>query len=234
MNYSAIDQAYSMLWNQFKDACKQGSAYVRAKDTIGFLCQRDESVPVVTHVTSLLYLRDWPVKSTTTRGKVVDILVKGAESYKLDEEIITQSIVKVQYFSIEKDVATPLIGVHYDFNGVAQPAHPIFHAQLAQLEDFAAGDLDSVGFRRKIGGREIKLLSTVKLPTPHMGLCSVLLGLTADHLPSKAFNLFLGGVRKNKSINWNAPCAHLREGIKKSGGYPHSHYWYEPCTTTAG
>ena len=141
MKHTAIDLAYAMLWNEFKNACKLGSAIINARDTIGFLCERDESVPGVTNVASLLYLKAWPVRSTTTRSKVIDILVKGNESYDLNKDIITQSIVKVQYYSVTNDNAAPLIGVHYDFNRGAQPAHPIFHAPFRSIRGSYKGGL---------------------------------------------------------------------------------------------
>lgn len=135
-----------------------------------------------------------------------------------------ESKVKVTYYKTEEGTATPLLAVHYDFDVPAQPAHPIFHAQLGTTT-FAENELDDVGFRRQIQPAENPFYGNLRIPTAYMNLASVLLGIAADHLPPTAFSSFLFELRQNKAVNWNAACSALEVSIGR-GGFLHSHHWY--------
>lgn len=175
-------------------------------------------------VEALLYLQDWPWRPGSKK-KNLDILVKVEEEFSDTSERIRTATARVAYFSVKDGDATPVLRVHYDFDDPVQSAHPVFHAQFGDIS-WKSGELDELGFRRKVRKSELPAFHNHRIPTAFMGYGPILLALAADHLDFSSYSAFLAVVRKNKSIEWSAVCDPLEKSIKRHGGYLHSHHWY--------
>src|SRR5262249_6760231 len=139
---------------------------------------------------------------------------------------IIKSTLQVSYFSIKKDRATPLLSLHYDYELPIRPAHPVFHVQLGE-SNISVTEYNQLGFKKTIEDSKVPLYGHLRIPTAHMNLGSVLLGLVADHLPNASFNTFLRHVRGNQVSRWSAACLSLKNSLSR-GTYFHSHHWYCP------
>ncbi len=222
MKLTEIDSAYQNLWLRFKATCDEAGYHALASPSRGFVIRRE--TPQIVTVNSLIYLRTWPYKSSSGR-KQVDIIVRGYERFTCAQDEITKSTIQVLYFDVKAGKASPLLGLHYDFETPVQAAHPVFHAQLG-LTEITPQERKELSFRWEIQNPVVPLYRNARIPTPHMNLGSVLLALVADHLPSSFYQSFLQHIRQNQATRWNAACSSLRSSLAQHGGYLHSHHWY--------
>ena len=117
---------------------------------------------------------------------------------------IKASVVELAYVAQDssKSKSDLLLGMHYDFSaresGDPEFAHPLFHAQFTSKLYRLQGALGA-----SIGLDRMKNLPSVRLPTAHMSLPSVLLLVAADNFTPSQFTAFLREVRKSPVY----PCA---------------------------
>jgi hypothetical protein len=175
-------------------------------------------------VEARLYLQDWPWRPNSNKRNL-DILVRVDEEFSPDSARIKAASARLAYFVTRGKEAVPVLQIHYDFQETPQPAHPIFHAQLGQV-NWNESELAELEFERRIKGGKVSDFHNHRIPTAFMGYGPVLLALTADHLDSAYYGSFLSDLRANRSAGWSAICDQLQKSLDKRGGYLHSHHWY--------
>jgi hypothetical protein len=217
LKYSDILAAYNSLREKFLGVAD--AARLKVSDA-GFKIRGGKT----TKVEALLYLQEWPWRPSSTK-KSLDILVKVEEEFSDTSERIKNANVRVAYYTVKTDEATPVLQIHYDFDDPVKSAHPVFHAQFGEIT-WKQAELNELGFNRKVKAVKLPAFHKHRIPTAFMGYGPILLALAADHLDSASYATFLAVVRKNKSIEWSAVCDPLEKSIKKHGGYLHSHHWY--------
>jgi hypothetical protein len=218
---SEIQGAYTALRKQFHDIVD--SARLKVYDAparVGFKVAPGKSP----RVEARLYLPNWPWRPGSKKRNL-DILVRVDEEFSATSERISAASVRVAYFLPRKNEAVPVLQIHYDFQNPIQQAHPIFHAQLGQI-NWQDGELVELGFERNIKKRKPSDFHNHRIPTAFMGYGPILLGLAADHLDHSYYSAFLTELRRNKSSAWGAMCDQLQKSLGKHGGYLHSHHWY--------
>jgi hypothetical protein len=153
-------------------------------------------------VKSLFHLSDWPFKgaSKRTNGNLT-VLVQTREIYEAGH-VLVKSNVCMQYFMPTKkgQPLTPSIAINYDYKYRMEQAHPIFHAQFG-ARDITPAELRSVRFDRTLDISPYKPISSIRLPTVHVGLPAALLALVADHLSRDAYAGLLETAKKNVFFN---------------------------------
>ncbi len=222
MKTSELDHAYVSLWLKFSSICSSANFSVKARDNRGFTSKPIDKNTI--GIESLLYLSRWGYRPKSTK-RTVDIVVRSSEKFHCATKNMTKSIVQVMYFDADASKAQILLGIHFDFEGIAQQAHPVFHAQLDDTK-LSEEEYKTIGFRKTINPAKAQHYSHLRIPTPHMGLGAVLLALSADHLPGEFHNQFLEAIRENPTVKWDAVCASSKTGLGKPGGSLHSHHWY--------
>jgi hypothetical protein len=188
------------------------------------------SRPISSHclvVESALYLPEWKYRSSAT-GKRINILVRGSESFDFQLGLIKKSTIQVMYLEMDdSDNAVPILALHYDFEDPVLPAHPCFHVQFG-VSDVTSEECRSIGLRASIRGPREPFYPSIRIPTPHMCLSGVLVGIAADHLPNAFANNFIGTVRSNPLKDFVTSCAVLAENHTGHGGHQwHPHLWYQ-------
>jgi hypothetical protein len=221
MKFSTIEKAYSTLCTQFQSVCGQanvGCSFVGR----GFSAK---SVDDEVTINFLMYLKNWPEKRVKQGTKKIHILLSGIEKYSIQQEVATHCDIGVSYLEdAPKNAVRPFVQIHYDYERLVQPGHPVFHAQFGGKE-IPPSELQLVGLRQVLLPSEKKGFSSIRIPTPHMSLASVCLGLAADHMEDKHYRNFLKFVRECDVVGWGIASAPLMENLKKSGSV-RSHHWY--------
>ena len=88
---------------------------------------------------------------------------------------------RVGYFRFRSQRRVHVYGVHYDMDEGGR-GHPVFHAQLRPMTDFAAEIEQHFRLGAPMDNPVQALLRTVRTPTAQMDFLSVLTQLCADHL----------------------------------------------------
>jgi hypothetical protein len=179
-------------------------------------------------IETLIRLPDWPYRASSSE-KLVHIVVCSRETWNCRTAEVTESSANISYGKTNGNKEYPVFGLHYDFDKPVKPQHPVFHAQLGTIkfEQAQLDQLKTIGFRKTIVEPRPELYSNPRIPTPFMGLGSVLLAIVADHLPKEAYDQFLSAIRKNPLMQWNAACPAWCESISRTGGFHlHAHHWY--------
>lgn len=218
MNLSTIRGAYSSLNERFVDACASDGLTVRP-DRSAFTFSNTGKGQV--EVSSLFFLPNWHYRVGST--KKIDILVSSKEILSCKEEQVVFSGVGVRYLKQDgNEKARVLLEVHYDYLKKVQTAHPVFHAQIDNV-DFDSTKLADLGFTKEEHRLQEGQYSGLKIPTPYMNIGSVLLLLAADHMKESSFRSFLEDIKKSECTKWQVACEPLH-GILHGNVRPHS--WY--------
>jgi hypothetical protein len=158
---------------------------------------------------AIIYLPEWPVSSRRTdsrpKPREIDILVHARERFTLSTpHRILESKIKVTYWRVDasRKIAEPLSTVHYDYDYEPRPGHPVYHSQCSN--DPVSDGPFSLSWQYAPEPRIQISCFPFRVPTPHMCLCSVLIGLVADHLPSEQFKSLWETI---KSKGWAPPLA---------------------------
>ena len=158
---------------------------------------------------TVIHLMKWPESSqNTARGakhRELDILVHAQERLSSAKpHKILGSKIKVTYLRVdEQQHATPLSTIRYDYDREPRPGHPVYHFHCDN--DPISEDLfpDSCRYK-KIEAQTKGPCFPFRVPTPHMCLCNVLIGLVADHLPLDNFKGLWDTIESN---GWTPPLA---------------------------
>ena len=226
---SEIIIAYKNLWAAFY---KTSSGIAEKLDPFEFVPQYDydkENGTLTTKKPGILKIIGWPYDEK--KRKKFDIIIEIKQSIKVrnkaHSDIFTFSSVKVTYLEHVRDILKNhnvlkecnIFGViRYDFV-IDQIGHPIFHAHVG---DSPIGeDISKRNYLNKIC--QIKNL---RIPTAPMDLKAVLIGIVADHCPSKLKDLTTNDTWKNAENNLpSIPIDFLKNKIANKGSID-SLQWY--------
>lgn len=200
------------------------SARLKVTGAYGGMGFHVDAVNGAARVQARLYMQNWPWRANSSKRNL-DILVRVDEIFSADSPKIMSSSARVAYLSRNGSDATSLLQIHYDFANPVQQAHPVFHAQLGEI-NWTTSELTELGFTRQIKKGGLSRFHNHHIPTALMGYGPILLALAADHLDYAHYSAFLLEMRKNVSASWGANCEPLRNSLAKRGGYLHSHHWY--------
>jgi len=141
---------------------------------------------------TVVHLIRWPESSQNVipgaKHRTLDILVHAQERLSSGRPYrILESKIKVTYLRVDaQQHATPLSTVRYDYDREPRPGHPIYHFHCDN--DPISEDLFPPSCRYEKLEKQVEgPCFPFRIPTPHMCLCNVLIGLVADHLPSENF-----------------------------------------------
>lgn len=221
---SQIDIAYTKLLQSFRTAASgSGGCVVRLSNSRGFISKNTSADCLV--VESSLFLPNWKYRSSAT-GKRINILVRGNEFFNFDSGFI-KSTIQVMYLEIDvKRDAVPLLGLHYDFEEAVLPAHPCFHVQFG-VSDVSSEECRAIGLHASILPPKEPFYPSIRIPTPHMSLSGVLVGIAADHLSNRCATEFMVAVRSNNLRHFGTSCGLLESNYSNHGGHQwHPHLWY--------
>jgi hypothetical protein len=143
---------------------------------------------------------------------------------------------RVGYFRQKGEYVQHVYGAHYDFSK-DELGHPIFHAQLRSLAEFASaiGQYSGGEVTLEDGGDYMKgVLKTVRVPSAQMDVFSLFLQIIADHLlwrnssdaDKSAFSDLL---TKNRLIQ-GAAAQVQRLQVPPANKCYRSVHWYTPTT----
>ena len=129
----------------------------------------------------------------------LEILIYPREQIRINDPWnIKRSQVELAYIAhdMETNVSSLLLALHYDFSvqdktGDPDEVHPIFHAQLTH----SPIQLDPTLKAKNVDVSRMKGIPAVRLPTAHMSLPSVLLGVAADRFRPEEFKKLLHWMR---------------------------------------
>ena len=182
---------------------------------------------------TVIHLFEWPESSRSTapgaKRRFLHILVHARERFSAMKPYrIVESKIKVTYLRVDtQQIATPLSTVHYDYDQDLRPGHPVYHFHCSS--DPISEDLFPPSFRYKtLNPQSTGWCFPFRVPTPHMCLCSVLIGLVADHLPPVQFKKLWTAIKEK---GWIPPLAQRCElwSLGQAGADPralHSWQWY--------
>lgn len=191
INLNLVEKAYNLLCDRFQQICRTNSCVVKARSNNKWNICRELTQSLI-EVESLLYLPDWPYKASSTK-KRVDILVYAKELFTRQPPQTIKSTVQIRYYHVGQNDTRLLLPLHYDFEVPVQPAHPVFHAHIRNGSiNVKPSVLKELGVKDCIISHQPQsyYYENVRIPTPFMNLPSVLLGLTADHLPYDRYDYF--------------------------------------------
>lgn len=218
-----INSVYQRFWDSFSLHCKplgeiKGNPRLkRTPDGVTLDC--------------LIFLKGWPYKAQSKRtARKLDILIRANESYDTSLRI-NRSVIHVIYLELEGEDYRVVQNVHYDFEELPDPGHPIFHAQFGNkliddLEKFS--ELSLPDAMLKIAASDEKAYKNLRVPTPHMNFASVLFGLAADHLEHSEFSIFCKACENLLDCIPDAVCDALRKNSREDSYSFKSVHWYHP------
>lgn len=178
---------------------------------------------------TIIHLPEWPASSGKKKPRSLDILVHARESFTLSSpHRILESNIKVTYWKVDrvKKIAEHLSTVHYDYDRDPRRGHPVYHCQCCNDPVSDGRFPSSWQFKQKLEAE--RSCFPFRVPTPHMCLCSVLIGLVADHLPPGDFKELWKAIKKK---GWIPPlterCELWNQGRAKANPRVlHSWQWY--------
>lgn len=222
---SDVINKYVSFWDQFKVGCLKYKLAFSPRQSILFVSNPVQN-NILISFKEPIHLIDWP--QTATSKKKVNILIDGEEKIAVSSKHIIKSTVRVNYFEMisppAKKRMTPLESIHYDYEEPPMNAHPLFHAQLSN--DLIDGFQNKTEFLRNYNFDKDALsgrLKGIRIPTAHMSIVSVLVGLVADHYP-KLLPEILDAT--NKASLPKANCQTLFDKINKNDCSFASMLWY--------
>lgn len=186
--HSNLEQTYSKFWLRFYAACSKGGLIISPK-TLTLHFENLDPTRIVSTLKEPIFLKDWPQKAGSNKSPL-QIVINSSEEISFPKLKILNSSVTVNYFELGRNgdnVAMNLLeSLHYDYRDPADPGHPLFHAQLSNRtidEEFLLRSELCKRYLIRLGTLSARL-KNIRIPTAHMGLASVLVGLMADHSPS--------------------------------------------------
>ena len=170
-----------------------------------------------------VHLPEWPARRLDSAS--IDILVHARETFSLERPPkILASTVKVTYWHVDgkEKTAEPLSTIHYDYGRTPVAGHPIYHSQCC-VDPISDTPLPP-SWKYTPAPTTGRRFYPFRVPTPHMCLCGVLVGLVADHLPWDHLRKLLDAIKKN---GWVPPlAAHCRLWNLSRGEAIHNWQWY--------
>ncbi len=186
--YSDVEQKYSSFWLRFYASCSKGGLVISPK-TLSLHVETLDSTKIRVSLKEPIFLKDWPQRPGS--GKFpLQIVINSCEEVSFPKLKILNSTVGVDYYELGRNgdnVSMNLLeSLHYDYKDPADAGHPLFHAQLSNRpinEGVLLRSELSKRYSIRLGSLSGRL-KNIRIPTAHMGLASVLVGLMADHSPS--------------------------------------------------
>ena len=170
--------------------------------------QNAETIAKEAMLDAVIHLPGWPESppnpdSGATRRKL-DILVHARERFSCTKpHQILESKIQVTYFRIDaQQCACPLSTCHYDYDREPRPGHPVYHFHCSN-DPVSQRSLPR-SWQYTLGPEPERSCFPFRVPTPHMCLRSVLIGLVADHLPCEQFKSLWETIKSNE---WTPPLA---------------------------
>lgn len=152
-------------------------------------------------VCSLFHLANWPFKGASRKINGLTVLVRTREVYENGNVLVKSNVNTIYFKPVKKGVPlVPEVAIHYDYKYRMDDAHPIFHAQLGARE-IPENELRAVSFDRIIDFSKYQPISSIRIPTVHIGLPAALLAVCADHLEKPSYRGFLEALSKNPFFN---------------------------------
>jgi hypothetical protein len=206
---------YVSFWIRFLQICKDSNlAVATSKTPFRYKFIGDDKYEISLY--EPIYLQDWPEQPESS--KKIDILVDGYELINVRKLKIIKSTVAVNYLDNSKRIKHtlgPLESIHYDYEETPQVGHPIFHAQLSTglINSFRSFQIDPPNLDRRLKG--------IRIPTAHMSLITVLIGLIADHSyrENKEIELTIKGKKTKQTVPYAPVLGKIIKDIKGSS-YP--------------
>ncbi|SDG77179.1 hypothetical protein [Janthinobacterium sp. YR213] len=194
-----LRKEYNLFIDQFMQWARAAGAEVHVPENASV--QIAEMANGQIAVTSLFHLANWPFKGASRKINGLTVLVRTREIYDSDN-VLVKSNVNTLYFKPTKKGApmVPEVAIHYDYKQQMDIAHPVFHAQLG-AKDIPEADLKAVAFNREIDLSTYQPISSIRIPTVHVGLPAALLAVCADHLEKASYYGFLDAFSKNTFFN---------------------------------
>jgi hypothetical protein len=200
MGVHKLRKEYTLFINEFLRWSQAAGAEVHVPKTTKIQVAKLDTGEV--EVCSLFHLANWPFKGASRKvnGKLT-VLVRTREVYG-EDNVLVKSNVNTLYFKPTKKGApvVPEVAIHYDYKFQMDAAHPIFHAQFG-AKAIPDEDLRAVAFDRVIDLSTYQPISSIRIPTVHVGLPAALLALCADHLEKPSYYGFLESLSKNAFFN---------------------------------
>jgi len=195
-------QAFGDMWERHLKPCTASFS----DGVFPIIADKDANEAVLD---ATIHLPQWPASSrrgdSQPKLRELDILVRARERFTLSTpHRILGSNIKVTYWKIdaERKIAEVLSTVHYDYDNEPHQGHPIYHSQCSK--DPVSDGRMPASWQYTRSTPTGTWCFPFRVPTPHMCLCSVLIGLVADHLPSDNFKNLWEAI-KNKE--WTPPLA---------------------------
>jgi len=221
---------YESLVNALGKAADQaGCGDIWTSPPIGSWLQPSENGDV--ELDGYLHLARW--KSRCEHSKLVHILLHAQETI-LDDRggpMLLKSNVRVYYYRTD---ATLLQSVHFDY-GKPQAAHPLFHAQVSNVEPsgLSTGEAEELRFGFTAGAAGLTCYRDARIPTSDMTLPSVLLCLAADHLDSddasqdkRFFREFRDELLRLQDRLPKPSIPSMLDSLKAQSDHLHSSHWF--------
>ncbi len=158
-----------------------------------------------------IHLPNWPEQAKTEDAKrpnrEIDIVVHARERFSLAKpHLIEESKISVSYFRIDSNfsppTAIPFSTIRFDYDRQLRLSHPLFHFHFCPKPVEAPDPAVLESWHFEISSMPNASCYPFRVPTPHMGLCSVLLGLVAEHLDVEKFRDLWDVICKN---GWQPP-----------------------------
>lgn len=189
MQIYKLREQYRSLVTEFTNQARAAGGIVHASPLV-VKAADDGNV----EVSCLFHLKEWPYSSTSNKPtKKIDILIRSLEEYEVNSLCLIKSTVQLMYFRSNAELATPTLGLHYDYEFNIGAAHPIFHAQFGSSA-FSQEELSVVKFDRVV--QQWPDMVRVRIPTVHIGFPATMLSVFADHLSHESFSGFLNWARE--------------------------------------
>ena len=223
--YQTFGELWQLHLKPYKANCPLKRFPFEAKQTNGCF-----------ELNEMIHLPEWPERARTGDArrlrKEIDILVHAKEKFSLAKpREIEESKITVSYFRTESDppTAKPLSTIRFDYDLPLRASHPLFHFHCCSKPVDSPNPDTLESWKYDIVPVDNHASYPFRVPTPHMNLCSVLLGLVAEHLDPDNFHSLWEAIQKK---GWQPPPpakTNLWDRCKQNAqaGEPfHSWQWY--------
>jgi hypothetical protein len=171
------------------------------------------------------------------RDGELEILIYPRERIRSDDPWnIRRSQIEIAYlyYNLDDDKTVLLLSMHFDHSvkkSVDEPeeAHPLFHVSLTD----SPMKLEETLQKKNVHRERMQGMPIVRVPTAHMTLPSVLLGVAADHFQSAQFTKFLRYMRAETSYPTMAN-DFFKARMEKEKNRMRSCAWYADLPSLAG